>query len=232
MRIDICWPWELDRDIPHTVVVCDVFAATTNITSFLSRGVNRLYITNMENINDVRQHNPKALLIGESNDLPKNYFDVSNEPADACRADVYGRDVIYMSNNGTKVMETAFQKKATSVIAAAFTNIETVGTWIRERNVSDITLIPAGECVFSDPHTIEDLVCCITLRDIVKGKTLQWEPIVRRVRRYILTHYNPYTLKLNDDLEIVLERNRYPSVPVCFWQKYGLISIENACEKL
>ncbi len=70
MLINTFWSWEIPDKLEGVVVIADVYAATTNIVSFLARGVSRLLIVDRENVVSIRKRLKEAVVIGESPDLP------------------------------------------------------------------------------------------------------------------------------------------------------------------
>ncbi len=63
--------------------------------------------------------------------MPLEFFDFSNFPHNNRKADISGKQVIYMSNNGTKVIRQSLFKQADKVIVVAFTNISKVANWLK-----------------------------------------------------------------------------------------------------
>src|SRR5260221_7441966 len=119
MQTKIIWPWEVS-DLNGIAVIADVWAATTNITSFFRKGVNRLLIVNKNNVERAKKEYKDALVIGENFELPKNFFDTSNLPSDIENIDVKNKIVLFMSDNGSRIIELAFKKKAKKVITVSF----------------------------------------------------------------------------------------------------------------
>lgn len=109
MIIDIKWSWQLKRQISGVCVVLDINAATTNLALILSKGVNKLIIANEKNVFSLKKKYKDAFVIGESNTLPEELFNCSNLPSDIVKQKLAQRGVLYMSNNGSKVIEKNFR---------------------------------------------------------------------------------------------------------------------------
>lgn len=226
MKIEIRWPWEVTSLINQVVVVVDLYAATTNISSLIGRGVKQLLVVNKDSVQKVKLDHSDALIIGESLDLPKDFFDVSNFPHKVEQTKVTGRRVIFMSTNGTRIIELAFQKKAKKVITCAFNNIESVVDWLKENKTETITIIPAGDTTLIDLKSEEDYFCSKALRDQLIGKQVVWGKILNQIRSYIPAHYHPQDFA--EEIKVLLALNKYQVVPRCEKISDGLIKVYNA----
>jgi len=223
MHIHIFWPWELTEKITGTVVVCDVFAATTNIASFLARGAKELLLVNAQTLRLVKNHHPDAWVIGDRGTLPKKIFHASNHPSEVVRLNVLHKTVIYMSANGTRMIEEAFRKGAKRIVTASFTNIDAVASWLREKKTSEIILLPAGEINLPDQRSREDKICAEVLRDILEERDADWESRLKEAERFICANY--HMVHPEAEYAVVLARNRYPVVPLCEPVRKGLIRV-------
>lgn len=76
------------------MIVTDVYAATSNISSFLARGASQLLIVNSDSVTAVKNEYREALVIGESPNLPEDFFDAPNDPHGNTAIDVSGKLVI------------------------------------------------------------------------------------------------------------------------------------------
>jgi len=126
MQTKILWPWELPEVLDGIAVIADVWAATTNITTFLTKDTKNLLIVNINNVQKAKNKYRDALTIGESLKLSKNFFDASNYPTEIEKIDVKNKTILYMSNNRSRIIELVFKKKAKRVITVSFTNITSV----------------------------------------------------------------------------------------------------------
>lgn len=226
MKIEIRWPWEVTSLINQVVVVVDLYAATTNISSLIGRGVKQLLVVNKDSVQKVKLDHSDALIIGESLDLPKDFFDVSNFPHKVEQTKLTGHTVIYMSTNGTRVIELAFQKNAKEIITCAFNNIETVVSWLHQNQLKIITIIPAGDATLIDLKSEEDFICSKALRDLLIGKQVVWEKILNQIKSYIPAHYHPQDFA--EETKAVFALNKYQVVPRCRRIREGLIEISDA----
>jgi phosphosulfolactate phosphohydrolase-like enzyme len=136
--ITIFWPWELPEKIEGIAVVIDLWAATTNIAQMLLRGAEKIYIANGKNILSTVKSFPQAIPVGESTDSKlEGFFRCSNSIKKVAKFDVKGKTVIYMTNNGTRVIEKALKKGAECVVTASYVNLAAVAEYIALRQGCD-----------------------------------------------------------------------------------------------
>lgn len=231
MNICILWPWELPEKIEGAAVVADIFAATTNIASFIGRNVGKLLLVNHESIKRARREYPRALVVGESHILPQDFFHLSNAPAVVDKATVSGKTIIFMTANGTRVIERAILKGASPVISVSFTNLESVAGEIRVSNMKSITLIPAGTIDLAYPSlpeikTPEDLCCIEALKSLLEGRTSTVNEKISEAKTLLVTMYN---VKQKDpNFSPVFALNRFDVVPICKRVAEGYIEAHRA----
>ncbi|MBI3443363.1 2-phosphosulfolactate phosphatase [Candidatus Woesebacteria bacterium] len=223
MNIRILWSWELPANLDGTVVVADVYAATTNIALFLARGVKKLFLVNEKSVLRLKQQYPKARIIGESLTLPFNFFQASNLPSKIDKVSLAGQTVCYMSINGTRVVGEVSKKGADKVLSVSFTNIDAVVWWLKQHQPKNLTLVPAGD---GDTKVLEDEICITMLKDLIDGKTTAWEENITRADNFIRSYY--VSKNFDPDLAIIFELNRYPVVPKCYQSAHGLLTVVDA----
>lgn len=210
MEIDILWPWELPEKIAGTVVVIDVFAATTNIAILLAHQVSQLYLTNSRQIKFITEHRDDALIAGESADLAISYFDVGNMPSKVAQALVLGKTVYYMSINGTRVIEEVMNKQPQQVVAGSFVNIDVLVSWLERSASTQVLLVPAADENFK---VAEDEICATAIKSLLRGENINWLRLQRAAARFIRSYYRPPD---EEDIAVVLSRNAFPVIPGFF----------------
>lgn len=229
--INIYWPWEIEveANIEGTAIIIDVFAASSNIANMLNRDVKELLIVNEENIEKASSLYPQALRIGESQKLGEEFFHVSNSPTNLWNYNLTGKIVLFMTNNGSRVVELAFAKGIIDVILCSFTNLrKTVSKLVKTNR---ITIIPAGERSMPgripDGKCLEDLLCARALKESLLGKLVDWNEIFRQGKLFIKTHYPP-NKNLDSDIKRVFQLDIYPIVPICHKEEDGFIHLKKA----
>lgn len=226
MITKIAWPWELPKVLDGIAVIADVWAATTNINSLLTKGVKNLLIVNRNNVQKAKNKYRDALTIGESLQLPKSFFDSSNYPSDIERMEVKNKTILYMSNNGSRIIELAFEKKAQKVITISFTNIASVSEYLRGLK-ENIYLIPAGEIGNADHKAAEDLICIESLNKMLKGKGVDLDKEQKTAQSYIGTNYASENFDRDFNFKIIFNLNNSRVIPLCNLETEGWIKIED-----
>lgn len=225
MEVDSCWSWELPDFVDRTCVVIDVNAATTNIPIFLSKDIKGLTIANENNLLSLKEVYENPLIIGESKILPKEVFHTSNLPTDFLRLDFKGREVLFMSNNGSRVVEKLFGLGAEKIITASFVNAGAVINYLKEDRRQLVLLISAGETGFWDRKSMEDYYCAEFIKGTLNGEKPNLEDYLQKSRDFVITKYAWPTRELGEEIaEIEFNPNSYPLVPLCCSDK-GLIKV-------
>lgn len=228
-HIQILWPWELPEKFSGTAVVVDVYAASTNIASFIFRGAKKIFLVNEKTADEIKSQRPDGLVIGESRSLPEDFFDFSNQPAEIESLDISGKTIIYVSFNGTRVIEKVFRLGADQVFTASFTNIGAAVSYFSHSKGS-ITIVPAGEESFKDGKVLEDEICAQALKDLLYQKKVDWDKKIDQAREFVHAHYalgHPKPELFPQSLKIIFSRNAFPVVPVCQREKEGVIRVQN-----
>ncbi len=226
MLTKIIWSWELPEYIDGTAVVCDAWGATTNISTLLAKEVKELFIVNKDNVEKAKDRYKDSLVIGESMALPKNFFDVSNYPYDVSKAEAKDKTVLFMSSNGSRVIELAFKKKAKKVLTVSFSNLRSMGKYLKNSK-ENIYLIPSGENSISDPKVIEDLICVEDLDKIIKGETVELKRSHDLAKAFIRKIYGHQNFDQEANFEVVFNMKNLDVIPICSWEKDGWIRIRN-----
>ncbi len=226
MSIKIFWPWEFPNNLDGIVVIADVWGATTNIATFLGNGVKKLLVVNIKNIQKAKNKYRDALVVGESSELPKSFFNASNYPSDVAVTDVKNKVVLFMSNNGSKVIESTIKRKARKIVTVSFTNIKAISDYLKIFK-GNIYLIPSGDIGSSDPKVKEDLICVESLDKIIKGESVDLEKAQEEAEAFIKLNYGDENFDQKRNFRVVFSLNRSDSIPFCIQNEEGFIEIED-----
>ena len=129
----------------ETVVVVDLWAATTNIVLMLAKKPARLILINDEKYSQAARVYPDAVLIGQSNIIPEEKFASStNKSADVDKVDIGGKVVLYVTFNGTRVLEAFSGNEAGFVFAGALTNYQVLTDHLKKVNPAKVKIAAAG----------------------------------------------------------------------------------------
>ena len=230
MSIEIKWPWEINDLTNYAVVICDVYAATTNIAYFLTHGVKQLLIVNKENVVRAKKQFPPALVIG---DKPKNFsaniFDSGNSSSTLSQLDLTGKTVLYTTNNGSRTIEFAKNRGAKEIFTVSLTTLSSVASHIRTFSYDQLMLIPAGErdnYKITDYKALEDLICIELLRDRLISKNTDISSQIEKAKGFIRTHYgSPHR---EENFKEVFAVDKYTCVPTFKQLFEELIEITDA----
>lgn len=214
--------WEMPEEIAGISVVLDTFAATTNIATLLNASPNNITVVNESTLYEQITKTPEPLIVGESTILPLSTFHCSNAPYMVSQLAATGRNIIYMSINGTKAIERCISRTRNEVITGAFVNIGSVVNYLREKN-QPVALIMSGD----DGHEVEeDRLCADTIISMVNGQEVSWDDNRKRISDFIGTFYG--ITPPNKNIDVVLEIDTKPVVPLCSQSSLGIIDIRNA----
>ena len=140
--------------------------------------------------------------------------------------------VLYMTNNGTRVVNDAFAREADQVITVSFVNFSATHEWLRKQT-RPVLVIAAGERTYPDPHVYEDIACAETLQKALVGETVDFGQTVAQVKERVRLVYGPdYAKKpfplsqaLEIDLNLVTAIDTYNTVSLCTKLANGLIHV-------
>lgn len=142
------FPVYFDND-DCTVVVIDIFRATSAICAAFESGIKSL-IT-VATLEEANQYKQKGYLVGaERNAEIVEGFDFGNSPLTFKDGKYKDKTIVLTTTNGTKAIEMA--KSANRVVVGAFTNFTALCNFI-EKEDKDVLLLCAG---WKDRFNLED----------------------------------------------------------------------------
>ena len=250
--VKVLWRDELPASLAgSTAVVIDVLAATTNMADFLAAGA-ELYLTNSANVladlARLRAQGTPPLVVGETLDpglAAQLRFDCSNDPLVIRESGLLNRleaqPVLYLSNNGTRVVVEALERGASRVLAASFVTAGAVARSLRE-DCAPVVILPAGEVQFAkELREGEDFECGQYLARLVRGAAVDPARSIAATAEYVRrvypelqpeAHRKAFAARVERYLEIVLAIDRVPIVPLCFRESgSGLIRAVNQSKR-
>ncbi len=165
MRVDIihCPPEASQSRIDgKSVVVIDVFRATSCICTAMSNGARRvLPYTTVEQCWDKKEElaansgDHRVILGGERKMLLIDGFDLGNSPLGYSKDVVEGATIIMSTTNGTRSIELAQKYGASEILIASMLNAQAVVRRLMESG-RDVELFCSGR---ADKFSIEDTLC-------------------------------------------------------------------------
>ncbi len=180
--------WKPHEETAHlgSVVVIDACAATTNMAILLSKHPRHLIIVNEQTFSQAQEIYPNALLIGESKSLPKEVFAWNNQLTKMYRSNATEKDLLWMSINGSKVIERVMTDNPTEVIAGSFLNLSAVVEYLHAVG-HPITIIMSGD---QGAPVAEDRICAEILTAKLQGRAFDWEKASKEIEEAFRAHYS------------------------------------------
>lgn len=218
------WFHQMPNQLTGAVIVIDAFAASANMSILLSKNPRRLVVVNEQNLKRARKLYTGSLLVGESSLLKKEEFTCSNELKDMYQADVMGKDVLWLSDNGSRVFEKTMATQNDIVVAGAFCNTKEVAKYfLNQPKDIPIIIIMAGN---RGRKVDEDRLCADVIEDRLLNRQFDWNKIKREAEKGVRS----YCLKSEADrnLPYLFRLDEFNIVPQCVINKDGFIEIRQA----
>ena len=138
-------------------VVMDVLLATTTMVTMVERGAGRVFpVASLEEARHLKRHlnSPKLLTGGEEDGVKVEEFDCGPFPDEFPEEVVAGKDVIFLTTNGTRAVRKAHT--ADKLLLCCLRNVPAVAEYLNACPYDDVFLICAG----SKGHfSYEDFMC-------------------------------------------------------------------------
>ena len=169
------------------VVVVDLWAATTNLVLMLGKKPARLIIVNDDKFPEAHLVYPGAILIGESQGIPKEKFASSNEPSEISQVNIYDKNVLYITFNGTRVLGAFSNRERGLVFAASLANYWIVADYLKKANVGKISFIASGNLTgeLQGREFTEDWMVAELLEKELKGESYDYSKVQTRIKKVV-----------------------------------------------
>lgn len=220
MPIEILWPWELEDLTGKTTIIVDLWAATSNIALLLGKGVKNLIVINKENAIKAKEIYKNAIVVGEHYQLPDNFFDYSNYPSDVNKINTT-ESILYMTTNGSYVIEQAISKKAKSTLTGSLLNFNSIIQYLNRSKQEQVVIIPAGNRVRGNGKAEEDILCAELFSKALSNQKINWDGQIKMLKKIIVRDYGSED-KFNEaaDFPVIFQLNKYNVVPMCLKEKW------------
>lgn len=192
------------------VVICDIYTAASNFAYCLSQSVNRLYLSEPNEIYELKDVYPRSLVIGDNKGLPRELFYCFSYPEKIRKLEIRGRDIIYVSDDTVKLVRNSYRAGAKIIIFAAFVNLAAVREWLEGRP-EEIVIITAGDSLTGCDIAPEDLVCARILAGLLYNRYIDWDREIRSIREIMNCSYKIGVAGIMS----VLDRDIYNVVACC-----------------
>lgn len=213
----------------RTLVVIDVFRATSCICAAIENGAARLIPTttveqSLAMRDKLRLSGHRVLLGGERKMELIDGFDLDNSPRSYMRDDVHGASVVMTTTNGTRSIELASAHGAREVLIGSLLNGRAAAKRAAE-SLGDVVLFCSGR---QDRFTTEDAICAgYMVRVIQEGWQCETTDAAWAVAdlydrykdnlRVPLRHCEHYNRIIShglaDDVDYCLQRDIFTTVP-------------------
>jgi 2-phosphosulfolactate phosphatase len=165
--IDVC----LSPDLMHlykvhdrTVVVVDIFRATSCMTTALAHGIES--ITPFASLDDCRAMKAKGYFTaGERDGKKVDGFDLGNSPFEYMAESLKGKKIAFTTTNGTQAI--AKSEGAKEIIIGSFLNLSAVATYLRAGD-NNVLVVCAG---WKGKVNLEDTLFAGALVELLKDHT-------------------------------------------------------------
>lgn len=186
----------------ETVVVVDLWAATTNIVLMLGKKPARLIVINDDKYQAAKKLYKGALLIGQSYQISQEEFAAkSNKTSDIDQVDIAGKTVLYLSFNGARVIEAFSGSDSGQVFVGSMTNLEALVSKLRELDPSKVNVVAAGNLTgeMGGVSFVEDWLGGEAIEMELKGQKFDFATFAERIKQ-TMTSFD------RDDLEDAEEK--------------------------
>lgn len=208
--------------VNRTVIVVDVFRATSCIVTALKYGVRS--VVPVETVAQAKQRKqPDDLLGGERFCRKITGFDIGNSPAELMRTDLADKRLVMTTTNGTRAIQKA--QKAENILAGSFLNARSCGRAALELK-RDVVILCAGT---QDQFSLEDGLCAGLIIHEMEQERLslekddfgtamlytyrQAEEHVHETLKSCKNGKKLHKLGYDEDVEFCARRNLYSVVP-------------------
>lgn len=223
MKIERIWFHELKkspRELSGAVIAVDAQAATANMAILLSKKPNRLIVVNEQNLDRARRTYQSGILIGESNTLPESAFVWNNYQKSMHESNPTGKILLWMSINGSRVMEFAIaHSKSGEVLAGSFANAQAIADYCKGKYLP-MTIIMAGD---QGVEVDEDRICADVIDHYTHETPFDWKPLKEEIITAFRTHY---AQEVSVDIPYLVDHlNEFSIVPRCLINTDGFIEV-------
>jgi len=206
-----------------TIVVTDIFRATSCMVSALSNQVKE--IIPVATIEECRAlQNQGMLAAAERNGQKVQGFNMDNSPFSYLKPEVKGKSIAMTTTNGTKAIREAEKKKPYQILIGAFLNLETLANFLK-KSIKSIVVLCAG---WKNRVSLEDslfagaLVEALNLEFEIKNDTAKlmffaYENVKNNMQKVVenCEHAQRLTgLNMQEDIAFCLRKNVYQNIPI------------------
>jgi 2-phosphosulfolactate phosphatase len=162
-----------------TAVIIDVFRAFTTAAFVMANGAETIIpVGTVEEALELRQRNPKWIVMGEVHGHKVSGFDYGNSPDEVSRVDFTGRTVIQRTSSGVQGILAA--SGTDEVLLGSFVTAEATIKYIKRKNPAVVSLVAMGW--EGEYKAIEDELCAEYLEERLHVKHPDFANMTKRIR--------------------------------------------------
>ena len=155
------------REAEGTVIIIDVFRASTTAAIAFSRGAEKIVlVAEVDEALDLRRSGIGDLCMGEVGGMRPEGFEYGNSPLDISEAQVKGKTIIQSTRAGT--VGVAAVRNADLIYAASLVVAAATARAILSRSPDLVTLVAMG--VEGGVRSDEDEQCALYVRNLLEGR--------------------------------------------------------------
>lgn len=226
MKVEVCfspalYPYYTDNNENRTVVVVDIFRATTTICAALNNGAKS--IIPVASVKEAQEYKSKGYLVGAERNVKRcDFADFGNSPFDYTSDKVTDKEIVFTTTNGTQAIEISTD--SAFLLIGAFSNIDAITNFCN-RTYKDVLILCAG---WNNRINIEDTLFGGALAEklVESGYTINsdatnialsmWKEAKTDIRKYINRTEHIKRLvanNLQDSVDYCLTMNTVDIVP-------------------
>ncbi|MFH1127651.1 MAG: 2-phosphosulfolactate phosphatase [archaeon] len=191
------------------VVIIDVLRACTTIPILLKNGAQEIIpVSTLEEAEEYESEGYILIGEGEHGHIHDTYHH-NNSPSEIYAIDFTGKKVVLRTNNATQAILNA--GKASDIILASFVNLTACAGYIKTHHIKDITLVPLGRL---GKKGLEDELCAQAIKSVLEGKPFDFREMKEQISNCETAILVKETLKRPKDVELSLDMDSYPIVPI------------------
>ncbi len=180
MDIEILHLIEGAKKAKGLAVVIDVFRAFSLACYIMDKGAKTIIpVGDIDIAYQLKEKNPKYVLVGERNEKIMPGFDFGNSPFQIKDTDLTGKTVVHTTSAGTQGLVNTIN--ADETITGSFVNADAIIRYIQMKNPDHVSLVCMGYAA-SHP-TEEDTFCAEYIQAGLQGEKTDYDEMVKVMRQ-------------------------------------------------
>ncbi len=160
-------------------VIIDVFRAFSTACYAFDIGAEKIIpIGDINLAYQLKDKNPKYILVGERDEQKPEGFDFGNSPSQLLSGDLTGRTMVHTTSSGTQGI--TYATNADEIITGSFVNAAAIVRYIQTKKPETVSLVCMGyACEYP---TDEDTLCAEFIKNELESKPNDFNKMVETMR--------------------------------------------------